>query len=484
MQFRCQEACSIESGHWGARLGSRWAAGGPERRRIDAFGHGWMARCVIVLSCVLPGMVARAALPADLPTIAPMIEAVTPSVVNIATYTTVQVRNPLFDDPFFRRFFNVPDRGRQVRRTRSAGSGVVIDARKGHVVTNYHVIDRADEITVTLADGRTLTAVLIGSDAQVDLAVLKIDPDELTAVALADSDQLRVGDFVVAIGNPFGLNQTVTSGIVSALGRSGLGIEGYEDFIQTDASINPGNSGGALVNLAGELVGINTAILAPSGGNVGIGFAIPANMVTAIVDQLVEFGEVRRGDPGMAVQELNPELARAFGVDLRRGGVVVVEIEPDSAADKAGLQPGDVIVRFGKRDIRRPTDYFSQQAVLMVGDDVSLRYLRDGRERRATLRISEDSFERVPGERLDPRLDGAMFQNYRNGGLAAGVAVVESTPGTRAWRYGLRVGDVVVAANQQPVADVSELTRVAKRERRRLVLRVFREGEFGFIVVQ
>ncbi|NIP16500.1 MAG: trypsin-like serine protease, partial [Pseudomonadales bacterium] len=240
-------------------------------------------------------MAAAAALPLELPggeqlpSLAPMLDRTTPAVVNIATYTTVQVRNPLLEDPFFRRFFNVPDQ-RRYRRTQSAGSGVMVDADKGFIVTNNHVVERADEISVTLADGRSITAELVGSDPQVDLAVLKVDADDLQQIGFADSGDLRVGDFVVAIGNPFGLGQTVTSGIVSALGRSGLGIEGYEDFIQTDASINPGNSGGALVDLAGRLVGINTAILAPSGGNVGIGFAIPSNMVRAIMDQLIEHG--------------------------------------------------------------------------------------------------------------------------------------------------------------------------------------------------
>ena len=285
---------------------------------------------VIAATLALPagfGMPAYAALPLELPggqelpTLAPMLDRVNPAVVNIATSTTVPVRNPLFEDPFFRRFFNVPDRQRY-RRTRSAGSGVVVDGERGYIVTNNHVVQRADNIDVTLADGRLLEATLVGSDPQVDLAVLKVEPDELVEIGFADSDSLRVGDFVVAIGNPFGLNQTVTSGIISALGRSGLGIEGYEDFIQTDASINPGNSGGALVDLNGGLVGINTAIFAPSGGNVGIGFAIPSNMVRAVMGQLIDHGEVRRGHLGIVVQDLAPELAEAFDVDYREGVLV------------------------------------------------------------------------------------------------------------------------------------------------------------------
>jgi S1-C subfamily serine protease len=279
-------------------------------------------RLMLLTSLLLP-LAAAAALPSrladgsELPSLAPMLERTTPAVVNIATYTTVQVRNPLLEDPFFRRFFNVPDQ-RRYRRTQSAGSGVVVDAQRGYIVTNHHVVNRADEVAVTLADGRTVTAELVGADPQVDLAVLKVAPEDLTQIEFADSTALRVGDFVVAIGNPFGLNQTVTSGIVSALGRSGLGIEGYEDFIQTDASINPGNSGGALVDLSGRLVGINTAIIAPSGGNVGIGFAIPANMVRAVMAQIIEHGQVRRGYLGLDVQALNADLADAFGLDAPR----------------------------------------------------------------------------------------------------------------------------------------------------------------------
>ncbi len=322
-------------------------------------------RMIVLLLMGLASLGADAALPARLadgealPSLAPMLERTTPAVVNIATYTTVQVRNPLLEDPFFRRFFDIPDQ-RRFRRTQSAGSGVVVDAGRGYIVTNNHVVARADEITVTLADGRSLSAELVGTDPQVDLAVLKVDPEDLDQIEFADSAALRVGDFVVAIGNPFGLNQTVTSGIVSALGRSGLGIEGYEDFIQTDASINPGNSGGALVNLAGKLVGINTAILAPSGGNVGIGFAIPANMVRAIMAQLIDHGEVQRGHLGLSVQSLNVELAEAFGLE-RQEGVVVVEVDSGSAAAKAGLEAGDVIVRVDDRPIRRITDFHSRR---------------------------------------------------------------------------------------------------------------------------
>jgi Do/DeqQ family serine protease len=443
-----------------------------------------------LLLLMLP-LAAAAALPqqlpdgSTLPSLAPMLERTTPAVVNIATYTTVQVRNPLLEDPFFRRFFNVPDQ-RRYRRTQSAGSGVVVDAARGYIVTNHHVVNRADEITVTLADGRSLTAELVGVDPQVDLAVLKVPGEGLSQIEFADSAAVRVGDFVVAIGNPFGLNQTVTSGIVSALGRSGLGIEGYEDFIQTDASINPGNSGGALVDLGGRLVGINTAIIAPAGGNVGIGFAIPANMVRGIMAQLIEHGEVRRGFLGLDVQALNVDLADAFGLD-RREGVVVVDVEPESVAERAGVRTGDVIVRVGNRSIRRITDFYGQTAVIFVGDRVEVEVLRDGRSRRMTLEVTDDFLEKVAGQRIDRRLAGTELQNFRSaedGTLGNGVLVTEVDPSSAAWQFGLRPGDIIVAANRLATRNLRDLRDGAQRSSDQLLLRVYRSGQFGYVVIR
>jgi serine protease Do/serine protease DegQ len=445
---------------------------------------------IAVLFAVLglvPAGVAQAALPGTLadgqtlPSLAPMLEETSPAVVNIATFTTYQVRNPLLEDPFFRRFFNIPN---QQRRTRSAGSGVVVDAENGFIVTNNHVVQRADEIAITLSDGRSLQASLVGSDEQVDLAVLKVDPEDLTEISFADSDDVRVGDFVVAIGNPFSLSQTVTSGIVSALGRSGLGIEGYEDFIQTDASINPGNSGGALVDLRGRLVGINTAIIAPGGGNVGIGFAIPANMVRAIMDQLIDKGEIQRGYLGIAVQGLNAQLAEAFGAD-RNDGVVILDVESDSPSSEAGLRDGDIITSVDGKEIRKVSDFHNKTAVIFVGDKVDMQILRDGRTRSVTLEIGDNSWEKMSGERVDRRLTGTYLQNFRSedGAMGSGVVVTKVDASSGAWNYGLRPGDVIVAANRREIRNLSEL-RESSRGGEQLLLRVYRSGQFGYVALR
>ena len=419
------------------------------------------------------------------PSLAPMLDQTIPSVVNIFTRTRVAVRqSPLLDDPFFRRFFSVPEQPRE-RVEQSLGSGVVVDGKRGYIVTNHHVIDKADEISVNLHDGRTLKATLVGSDPETDIAVLKVENGELAALALSNSDELRVGDFVVAIGNPFGLGQTVTSGIVSALGRSGLGIEGFEDFIQTDASINPGNSGGALVNLRGELVGINTAILSKSGGNVGIGFAIPINMVSEIMGQLIEHGEVRRGSMGAQAQDLTPELATAFGIEQTQGAVVT-QVSSGSPADKAGLKTGDVITHINQRPIRDAADVRNRIGLLRIGERVEMRIVRNGKAKELRAVIEEPARVTVEGEKLHPRLGGAIITNVSEEtvqGRVEGVVVAEVAPGSAAMLAGLRPGDVIAQANRREVHTIAELGKAVSRDSA-LLLNIQRRGGALYLILK
>lgn len=317
-----------------------------------------------------------------------MLKKVVPGVVNISTRTRIRFEeNPLFRDPFFRQFFDIPNMPLE-REQQSLGSGVIVDAGKGYVITNHHVINKADKITVTLQDGQNFEATLVGSDQNTDIALIRINNGNLTELPKGNSDVLQVGDFVVAIGSPFGLGQTVTSGIVSALGRSSLGIEGYEDFIQTDASINPGNSGGALVNLQGELIGINTAIVGPSGGNVGIGFAIPINLANQVVNQIIQFGEIKRGQLGIQMQDLTPALARAFNIKQQQGAVIA-GIIPGSPAEHAGLQRGDVVIAANGQTVESSTKLRNRIALLQVGDLVNLDILRGGEEMNIKARIAK-----------------------------------------------------------------------------------------------
>ena len=437
------------------------------------------------VTAALPGVDASGQ---PFPSLAPMLQQVSPGVVNIATYATQKSSSRLQDNPLYRRFFDLPETRRNFRRTRAAGSGVVVDARRGYIITNNHVIDRADEISVGLSDGRTLVAELIGKDPKVDLALLKVPAEDLVEVSFADSAQIAVGDFVVAIGNPFGLNQTVTSGIISALGRSGLSRASFQDYIQTDASINPGNSGGALVDLGGNLVGINTAIYTPSGGvgNIGIGFAIPSNMVRSIMQELIDHGRVRRGYVGLAVEPLNVVLAKAFEVS-QRDGVVVVEVQPGGAADSAGLMPGDIITRVGKKEVMQVSDYHSQTAVMVVGDKVQLELLRGGKKKRVTMRINDSSESFVDGGRIDPRFNGTRLQNFAEEGVdvdqGVGVLVTDVEDSSPAWRYGLRPGDLIVGANRRGVRNLAELGDLATRGRP-ISLQVYRNGEYGGITLR
>ena len=396
----------------------------------------------------MPHLSAQAALPltADgqaLPSLAPMLKRVMPGVVNISTRTQIQeAEHPLMRDPVFRHFFGVPNMPRQQRESSSLGSGVIVDARRGYVLTNNHVVDK-------------------------------------TEVPLANSDQLQVGDFVVAVGNPFGLGQTVTSGIVSALGRSGLGIEGYEDFIQTDASINPGNSGGALVDLNGHLIGINTAILAPNGGNVGIGFAIPVNMAMSIMNTLVAHGEVKRGLLGVTVQDLTHELAEAFKLN-RTQGAVITAIQPGSPAEQADLEPGDVVLSINGRSVKNSADVRNSIGLAQIGDEVSVEVIHKGATLVREAKIAEPKFVHAEGNAIHPKLAGVLLRDVSAAG-AAGVLIEKMNTGSYAYRSGLAPGDVIVMANRRPAASIADLRRAVKGTNQ-LMLNVQR-GDQGFIVV-
>lgn len=443
---------------------------------------------VMMGSAAVMGSVSHAALPAfvdgqQLPSLAPMLEQATPSVVHIATEgrTTVQ-SNPLLNDPFFERFFGQMPQQRE-RRTQGLGSGVIIDSGKGHIITNAHVIEGADDITVTLKDGRSFQAEIVGEDKDADVAVLKIDAKNLQAIKIGNSDNMRVGDFVVAIGNPFGLEQTVTSGIVSGLGRTGLGIESYEDFIQTDASINPGNSGGALVNLRGELIGVNTAILGPNGGNIGIGFAIPVNMATSITEQLVEYGEVRRGRLGVGIQDLTPDLARAFDLGGSRGAVIS-QVEPDSPADAAGLQAGDVVTAVNGRKVASAADMRNAVGLLRAGSKVKITVIRDGQEKTIKATISSPEKTKLSNKTKSKKLMGAEFADA-SGEDEQGVKVVSVEQGSQAARSGLVAGDIIMSANRTPVDTVSELEKIVNQSGNgALLLNVLRGNRGLFILIQ
>jgi Do/DeqQ family serine protease len=433
---------------------------------------------VIVIILMLCPAGARAALPASvdgkpLPSLAPVLKEVTPSVVNVYTRTRVRVRSPLLDDPLFRRFFNVPDRPRE-RVSQSLGSGVVVNAEQGYIITNNHVIEGADDVAVTLKDGRSLEAEVIGLDPDTDLAVIRVPAENLTELKLADSDELQVGDFVVAVGNPFGLGQTVTSGIVSALGRTGFrGLE-YQNFIQTDASINPGNSGGALVNLRGELVGINSAIFTPSGGNVGIGFAIPSSMARYVMEQLIRYGEVRRGTLGLFVQELTADLAGAFGVEPGQGALVA-EVAASSAAEKAGIRPGDVITSVGGKPVGSAQDFLNAEGRAPIGEKVRIDYLRNERKRTVSMTISE--VHELSGGSIDPRLEGALFTEVPAGERSAGVLLAELERRSRLAYEGMRPGDIITGVNGQRITSLNELESLVSNTRGRLLFQLRRGNE-------
>src|SRR5271165_7363421 len=401
---------------------------------------------------------------APIPSLAPMVKRVSPAVVNIATRGTIKEepgqRNPLLDDPFFRRFFDAPpDSKPRERQFQSAGSGVIVDAKNGYIITNHHVVENASEITITLLDNRSFSAKVIGSDEGADIAVLQAKQPNLIAMALGDSSHLEVGDYVVAIGNPFGLQNTVTAGIVSALGRSGINEDGYQDFIQTDASINPGNSGGALVNLRGELVGINAEILTGNGGNIGIGFAIPVNMAKGVMDQLIKYGQVKRGVLGVNIYDVTPEIAKEYGLP-DASGALVAGVAQGSAAERAGIKTGDIITSINGAPMKSAGELRNAIGMLRVGDKVEVGLLRDGKPLKVTALVSERSeAESANAADIHRGLEGADLADAPNGGGVLVRGVQEGSPAALA---GLRANDLIMAVGRTQVTNTKTFREAAK----------------------
>ena len=424
-----------------------------------------------------------------MPSLAPMLEKVLPSVVSISVEGKQKSNTAQMDDDIpeeFKFFFgpDMFDRDRAPRNFKGLGSGAIINAEKGYVLTNNHVIKDADKITVQLHDGREFKAKVIGADEMSDVALIQVEkPKNLTALKLADSDKLRVGDFTVAIGNPFGLGQTVTSGIVSALGRSmGSDSGTYENYIQTDAAVNRGNSGGPLINLNGELIGINTAILSPSGGNAGIAFAIPSNMANNLVQQILEFGEVRRGMLGIKGGELNADLAQAFDIEAKKGAFIS-EVMQGSAADKAGLKAGDVITAINGQAISSFAEMRAKIATSGAGKEIDLTYLRDGKSNNAKVTLQSDDQTQTRANGLLPALDGAELNNYDEKGMK-GVAITKIKPNSLAEQRGLKSGDVIIGINRQKVENLGQLRKILESKPSAIALNIIRGDSNFYLLVQ
>ncbi len=404
-----------------------------------------------------------AALPSEvagepMPSLAPLVEKVSPAVVNIRVSQTVSTGSS-FGDDLFRRFYGLPQVPRGSREVASAGSGVIVDAERGYILTNHHVVERAEKIQISLFDGDVLDAEVVGSDAATDIALIKVEADDLVDMPIGNSDTVRAGDFVLAIGNPFGLGHTVTSGIVSALGRTGISANGYEDFIQTDASINPGNSGGALVNMRGELIGINSAIISRSGGNVGIGFAVPTEIAESIMRQILDFGEVRRGLLGVTIQAINSEVAEALNASVDRGALIT-EVVPGSAAEKSGLKVDDIIVGVNDEKITNASELRNTIGLKGSGESVTIRYIRDGKERTVRAELGQQQLTRSAGTDIHPGLEGAQFASSSTA-ATGGVEDTAVESGSPAAQRGLRSGDVIVQVNRRTVRNLQQFNEIA-----------------------
>ena len=427
---------------------------------------------------------------AGVPSLAPMLEDVTPAVVNIYTISETEEKTQQIDDPFLRKFFNIPGQQKSKKKNRAGlGSGVIINSKKGYIITNNHVIAKAKDIKVKLQDGREFKATLVGSDPASDVAVIKISPDKLHAIKFSDSDKLRVGDFVVAIGNPFGIGQTVTSGIVSALGRSGLGIEAYENFIQTDASINPGNSGGALVNLKGELIGINTAIIGSRGGSgsVGIGLAIPVNMALDITKQLIEYGKVRRGYLGVSAQDLTNDLSKAFGIKANRGAIIT-QVLKDSPADLAGVSIGDVVIKINNENVQNASAMRNKIGLLQLNSIITMEINRKGKIITTKVKITEPKISKNDGIKINSRLQGIVFsrilEKMPEYGKITGIKIIKMRKDSVAFAAGIRPNDVILSINNIPVQEIQDLEIVAGENDSEIVVHVQRKNRTAFILLK
>ena len=420
-----------------------------------------------LLLAVLAMVTAEAALPDNVggrpvTSLAPLVEAASPAVVNIRVSQTISRRNPFGDDAF-RRFFGIPDAPGGTQEVASAGSGVIVDAERGYILTNHHVVANADAIQISLIDGEILDAEVVGSDAATDIAVIKVEADGLTDMPIGNSEGARVGDFVIAIGNPFGLGHTVTSGIISALGRTGISRDGYEDFIQTDAAINPGNSGGALVNMNGELIGINSAIVSRSGGNVGIGFAVPTEIASSIMGQILEFGEIRRGLLGVGIQTIDAEMAKALDANVE-SGALITNIVPESAAEEAGLEVGDIIVEVNEKKVDNASELRNMIGLLRSGDEVAIKYVRNSKTRSTNALLGRAQAEQLTGADIHPGLEGAVFAAASTTS-DSGVEVAEVAQDSPAAQRGLRPGDIITAVNRSRVRSLQDLAAIAENNR-------------------
>jgi len=460
-----------------------------ELRKRLAPALGVHAAMLILAFAYVP-RAAAGALPAAvdgqaIPSLAPMLERVVPAVVNINSKARVRVRNPFLDDPTLRQFFGMQNVPRE-RIAQSLGSGVIIDAGKGFVLTNNHVVEGADDISVTLHDGRSLSAKLVGTDPDTDVAVIQIPAQNLSAMPVADSNHLRVGDFVVAVGNPFGVGQSATSGIVSGLNRTGLGGRGFQNFIQTDATINPGNSGGALVNLRGELVGINSQIFSTSGGSNGIGFAIPSNLASDVMRQLIATGSVKRGTLGLQAQDMTAQIANMLGTKLTQGAVVT-QVRDNSPADTAGIRAGDIVVALNGRPVNTENDLYNAEGLLPVNSNVELKLVREGRTLTLTVPLAAEQLSSTQGSKLDPRIAGAelseVSERVRRQGLN-GVSVTRVAAGSAAAQNGLKQGDLIVAVGQVQISGLADLTSLAQKHPRQLQLAVVRDRNLEFLSMQ